>query len=240
MSGTRVPETIAEFNSYITTTDDYLQAPATPPTNATRLGLSAQNQTDWSDKRTAWTALYAKYQDPMQSTSAVKGNVKIFMDDFRAFANPLLNIMAASPNAIHDDEVILHFKIGKAPAHHQTTPFTDTVQFEAQNLGGGELQFSCRVSSDMHRPSLIEGADSVQVAYQIMVPDGGTPPPGGDPIPTPDDEGMQREIFTHAQFVFNAGVTNVGKRMVVFVRWYNTKHPELAGPWSAVRMIVIA
>ena len=54
MSGTRVPETIADFNSYINTTDDYLKAPATPPTNATRLGLSAQNQTDWSDKRTYW------------------------------------------------------------------------------------------------------------------------------------------------------------------------------------------
>ena len=51
---------------------------------------------------------------------------------------------------------------------------------------------------------------------------------------------MMKEIFTKSVFTFHMGVENVGKKMVAYLRWYNTKHPELAGPWSDVTLIVIA
>jgi len=242
MSSTRISETIPGFNTYINNTGTYVAA-GTPTTNGARLGLSPTNITDWENMKTDWIALYAKYSDPLQSTAAVKEAVKNFMKDFKTFAQPLLNIMAASPNAVEADEAVFNFKIGRAVPSHSTTPISEVVVFDARPIGGGELKFSCRTAHDDHRASKAEGADSVQLAYMVVVPnDNPTPPPpgGGDDIPTPNTKGMAKEVFTKSQFTFHAGVDNVGKRMVVFARWWNTKHPELAGPWSPISIVVIA
>lgn len=237
MSGNRVPETIAVFNSYIVTTDNYLQALSTGSTtihNWERLGLSSANASDWHTFKQGWTdTLYPKYQDPLQSTSAVKKQVRDFMTDFKEFAIPLLNIMAASPNATSDDEEVFNFKIGRAAPSHDTTPIEETVVFDAKPLGGGELKFTCRTASDTHRASLAPGADSVQLAYLII--DTGT-----EINVNPDEEKMIKETVTKSSFIKHAGAGNVGKTMVTFARWYNTKHPELAGPWSAMQKIIIA
>ena len=243
---TRIPETIAEFNGYINTTDDYLQAPATPPTNATRLGLSAQNATDWNDKRTYWKdTLYPKYQDPMQSTSAVKGNVKIFMDGFHTFANPLLNIMAVSPAAIHDDEVVFNFKIGKHEPTHATVRIGEMVAPEVAAHGGGDIDIKCKVAGEAGRAHKPAGADSVQVAYMIQgndnnnpMPPNPNPNPGND-LPSPDSTAFSNEISTRTMFTLHIGTDNKGKTLVVAIRWFNTKHPELAGSWSDIQAVII-
>lgn len=252
---TRIPPNIPGFNTYVNNTDTYLVAGA-PVTNGERLGLTPQNLTDWNAQRVNWRdTLYPKYSDPLQSTSAVKAQVHNFMEDFRTFAQPLLNVMAASPNATEDDEAVFNFTIGHAAPVHHTTPIADGVVFEAKPIGGGDLHFSCRTAHDDHRASKAEEADSVQLAYEITDlrnnnnNGGGTPtPPGPDRpgeerdnrIPTPADKGMTKEIFTKSQFTFHAGAENVGKRLVAFMRWYNTKHPELAGPWTAITVVVIA
>ena len=243
MSTTRVPQTIPEFNTYINNTDAYLQAtdPVTGDLNWKRLGLTNTNASDWSDKRKYWhDTLYPKYSDPLQSTGAVKDAVHNFMSSFRAFSQPLLNIMAASPNATSNDEHVFNFKIGRANPTHATTPIADTVLFDAKTLGGGQLHFTCRTAADSHRASIAAGADSVQLAYEVTDSGNNNPNPNPGTIPTPEDKGMVRETFTHAQFTFHAGAVNVGKRLVVFARWFNTKHPELAGPWSAITVVVIA
>ena len=240
----RVPNDIPGFNTYINNTDDYLAA-GTPTTNGARLGLTTTNLTDWNGRRVNWRdTLYPKYSDPLQSTSVVKQDVQNFMSEFKTFAQPLLNIMATSPNAVTADEAVFHFKIGRAAPTHSTTPIADGVVFDAKPIGGGELKFSCRTAHDDHRASKAEGADSVQLAYMIVDLSNSNPMPAaagaGDPIPTPDTKGMVKEAFTKSQFTFNAGVDNVGKRLVVFARWWNTKHAELAGPWSPITVVVIA
>jgi len=137
MSRTRIPDSISDFNTYMNNTGTYVAAGT--PVNGIRLGLSAGNITDWGGYKTDWITLYTKYSDPVQSTSIVKDEVRNFMDDFREFANPLLNIMAASPNANETDEGVFNFKIGRATPSHSTTPISDKVVLSAKPIGRGEL-----------------------------------------------------------------------------------------------------
>jgi hypothetical protein len=51
---------------------------------------------------------------------------------------------------------------------------------------------------------------------------------------------MSKDIITKAAFEFDAGFTNQGKWLVVYFRWYNTKHPDLAGKWSPMVTIAIS
>src|ERR1035437_7114194 len=112
--GTRIPDSPKKFDPYITTSDDRLQA--TEPTSGNPywqfLGLSSANATDWHNKRTFWdtpiTGLYALYSNIPTSTKTVKGQVKQFIKDFHTFANPLLNLIAASPNAKKGEEDIFN------------------------------------------------------------------------------------------------------------------------------------
>src|ERR1035437_5529244 len=95
--GTRIPDSPKKFDPYITTSDDRLQS--IEPTSGNPywqfLGLSSANATDWHNKRSFWdtpvTGIHALYNNPATSTSTVKGNLKQFIKDFRAFADPLLS-----------------------------------------------------------------------------------------------------------------------------------------------------
>jgi len=234
----RITKNIPEFNGYISTTDTYL-GQGSPITNGARLGLSPQNITDWNSKRSYWRdTLYKKYTDPLQSTSAVKEQVRNFISDFQQFGQPLVNFIAANPNAKEADAAIFNFVYKRAKATRRHTAMEELVEFTAQPLGGGDLKFSCRTSHDSARPSKADGADSVQLAFLIV--DANLSGRNSIYEFTPSDMDMSEKAFTKAVFTFHAGAVNVGKRMVVFARWWNTKHPELAGPWSAVRMVVIA
>ena len=242
----RIPETIPEFNDYLNNTDDYLQA-GTPTTNRERLGLTLVNGTDWSDKRTFWRdTLYPKYIDPLQSTSAVKQQVRDFMTDFRTFGNPLLNIMVADPDATSNDETVFHFVINPAPPSVSTTPITDPVAYETNSLNGGLVEFVCRPAHDSKHPSKHPDSDSIQLAYQLQGKDDG--PASPDPNPNPDsggdipdpDTAMMKELFTKAVFIKSFGVLSKGKLLICFLRWYNTKHPNLSGPWTGPILVGIA
>lgn len=242
MANTRISQAIGPFNTYINNTDTFLQQISSGTThNWERLGLSNDNADEWHSKRLYWRdTLYPKYTDPLQSTKAVKDEVRNFMEEFREFGQPQLNIMAASANATSDDELVFNFKIGRAAPVHHTEPIAETVEFSIKTLGGGDLRFTCRTASDSSRASIPDGADSVQLAYAIAGKDTPANNSGEGEVPTPNDPDMRRELFTKAQFTFQTGASNVGKRIIVFARWYNTKHPALAGPWSNITLSVIA
>ncbi len=233
----RISKQIPLFNNYINTTDIHLQQndPVSGNPNWQRLGLSVTEANEWQSKRLFWKdTLYPKYSDPLQSTSAVKAQVQNFITDFRTFAMPLLNIIASNKNANTADEAIYNFKTGRKKPTRHNTAIADAVVFDAKPLGGGEFKFSCRTGHDNNRASKATGADSVQLSFMIV-----------DAVSNvaalhAESTGMQREIFTKAQFIKNCDADNVCKRLVVFARWYNTKHPLLAGPWSAVKVMVIA
>jgi len=75
------------------------------------------------------------------------------------------------------------------------------------------------------RAGICAGADSVQYMYAV-----GTTPPA-----SAEAEGLKAEISTRASFNLDAGSASSGKYLYIYLRWYNTKHPALAGPWSSMK-----
>jgi hypothetical protein len=232
MPNSRVPETIPAFNIYMNTTDAYLQqidAGSGLP-NWQRLGLALANNTDWHNNLLFWRdTLYKKYLDPTLSTSSVKAEVRQFMKDFRKFASPLLVLMAASANATTADELEFRFKRHRRKRTFHTTPISDLCSGNLVHLGGGEFKIICRSTDAEGRPRKADKADSIQIAYSI----GNTTPPN-------PEQGMTKEIFTKCVFVLDAGYAHIGKKIYVYFRWYNTKHPLLAGPWGNLVETVVA
>ena len=110
----------------------------------------------------------------------------------------------------------------------QTKSISEPVSVTLQSLGGGIISAKC-YSNSSARAGIFDEADSVQYSYLI-----GTVPPT-----SPSAEGMIRDLSTKGSFNFSVGDNNGGKNLYIYFRWYNTKHPELAGPWSNIQIIWI-
>lgn len=229
---TRVPESVAPFNDYLTSTDTFLQAISSGTTkNWERLQLSQQNADDWHAMRQAWDPLYVKKQDPAQLTKIVNAQVQTFIKDFKTFSTNILDKIAASDNATDTDAIIFRVVLSgnkKAPTH-PTSPITEQCVLSIASLGGASYKFSFRTGTDTGNPSLADGADSIIIALQV----GGTVPENADAI-------EEKVISTKASFVQNTGTQNIGQRLYIAQRWYHTKYPDLAGPWSNIQSIMIA
>jgi hypothetical protein len=198
-------------------------------TNGERLGLTTANTDEWHNKRLFWEGtLYPSYTNPNTRTTTVNTQVKNFMQAFRDFGNPLLEIVAASPVANESDEEALNFKADRKAPTRPTTPLAEQCIASTQSLGGGQARFICRTEHDTARASLAEGADSVQIAYKI-----------GEQPPQDPDDGTKTIISTRASSVQALGADNSGKKLHYYVRWFNTKYPQFAGPWSAVKTVIL-
>ena len=143
---TRVPSTIALFNDYINTTDDRVQATNLVTGNpyGTDYGFTAPELADWGARRVNWRdVLYPKYTSPATSTSIVKHDVKDFMDDFRAFAEPLLNKIAASGIAGNEEEEIFNIDLSRdIPTRAIVLDVAPGFMFEPSTHGVHHFRFS--------------------------------------------------------------------------------------------------
>ncbi|MBI3501982.1 MAG: hypothetical protein HY063_09320 [Bacteroidetes bacterium] len=272
----RVNKSPKLFDPYITRTDDRLLS--TEPTTGNPywqfLGLSSANATDWHNKRVFWdtplTGLHALYVNPLTSTGAVKEKVKLFIESFRIFANPLLSIIAASSNATADEEKIFHLKlnVNRQKPTHTHTKIADQCFTAWTGEGAGSKKASSHTTHEAQgRPSVAAGADGVQYAYVIMDENPKTiaartaavvsanekaaanaktanqpapePAPLPQPVPQHPDDGTRQEFFSGATKQFNFGADKEGKFLCVWSRWYNSKHPELAGDWNEMQTVRI-
>jgi hypothetical protein len=59
------------------------------------------------------------------------------------------------------------------------------------------------------------------------------------PLPAANDPMMRQQFSTHAKFIAEFGPESSGKWLVIYFRWYNTKHPNLAGTWSEGHVVAI-
>ena len=236
MAKSRISKSPTKFNSYINNTDSFLAAndPSGQP-NWKRLGLKNANNTEWNTKRVLWRdTLYPKYSNPDQKTSTVVKDVQQFIKDFSTFASPLLNIIAASPDGTAQDEEIFNLilmKNRKKPTH-STTPIEEQVYGTLTGIGGGSVKCAFRTEHDTKRPSLAEGADSVEIAYSIIA--------AGQAPPANPDEAEETFISSKASFVLETGAENSGKKLYLFARWFVVKNDALAGPYSQVMSVLIS
>src|SRR5262245_24408493 len=127
MGRSRVPEIVGQFDFFINNTDKYLQA-GNPVANWQRLGLTSQEASDWSSKRVFWRdTLYKAYTSSANSTSLVKKNVKNFMKTFRAFASPIINVIATNREATIEDATTFRFVLKHAKRSFKKVAISDEL-----------------------------------------------------------------------------------------------------------------
>lgn len=231
MANTRVPSSNELFNAYINNTDDYLQADVDsgPVKNWERLGIDADSADSWNMQRKYWQdTLYPKYSNPNLRTKTTTKEVQDFKTSFKDFANPLLNIMVASPKANAADEEVFNFVINRKKPTHSHTPISELCFGKFTALGGGEVKTAFSSATDSSRPSLLPGANCIQVAYKV-----------GEPAPGHVEDGTRMDIVPRASYVLDLGSDHSGKKLYIYQRWFNSKYPELAGPWSALQTVMI-
>ena len=229
----RIPRGITEFNGYITTTRAYLEA-GSPITNATRLGIAETEVAQWKAFEDEWTPYYALYVDKKSSrTTSIKDQLLAIIARTLAFnqTNHILDRISVSLNVTIVDMETFHIKKGVLQKSIRTipqTPINEPVTVTLLPLGGGSLAIKC-YSTTGQRASIYENADCVQYVYLV----GDIPPVSADVI------GLSKDTSSKASFTLALGSGCSGKHLYIYFRWYNNKHPELAGPWSALQTSLI-
>jgi hypothetical protein len=229
----RIPRGIDEFNPYLSTTNSYLIA-GDRVTNAVRLGILPAEVEHWSNNFANWSVLYQKYCDRKNSrTTAVIEQLNLIIADTIEFdhTHHILDRIASSPNVTVTDLTTFNIKKGlleKTTHSSSVTPITELVVPSVQLVGGGVLAIKCRCATG-ESASIIEDADCVQYRFKV-----GTTAPL-----SVEEEGLKSDLSSRASFNLNAGAENSGKYLYVYFRWYNTKRPNLAGPWSPLIISLI-
>ena len=234
-NGRRVPKTLSEFDQYLRRVVGFLLQGN--PSNGIRLLLTAaeiaQAQgflTLWYTGNPANPGAYELHSNPNTKTKNTRKAVIKIISDFSIFFSPLLVRMSGCAAISPSDRLMLNIAAPNPTRTRHRQGISDIVQFSIKPIGGGDVQFSGRTSQDSKRASKAEGADSVQICYKIS-----------DPAPVnTDDPTARTESVTHASFTLHLGTVSIGKKLYIYARWYNTKHPELAGPWSQLAQAMIA
>jgi hypothetical protein len=231
----RVPKQIQKFNTYINETDDRLLEvnPDTGNPWWTDYGMPAGEQADWHNRRLLWRdTIFADYSDPEKSTSIAKQKVRNFIPAFSVFAKKPLDRIVVSDVADEDEETIFRIKLERAEPSHPTTAIETDCVGAVRSIRLGTAKISVRSSTDTSRASIAEDADSVQVSY--IVRDAGAPD-----IADPNDKLMTKTLFFEAQFDLDLGSDNQGRWVNIYFRWYLSRYPQFAGPWSSMTKMVI-
>ncbi len=231
MSDSRIPRSIPLFSTYIGNTLAHLLAGT--PANWIRFVWLQTELDQWTAFNTAWLPLIAKYNDKKNSrTSAVTDGLHQIITDCIKLdqENHLLNRIAslAPSSNTTKDLATFNIKPGSA-ATHSHTAIEAAVVAGMQSIGGGDVKIKCRTLT-AKRAGIAAGADSVQYLYQI----GGTAPANAETA------GLTKDHSSKAAFTLHTGAASSGKTLYIFFRWYNTKHPELAGPWTGVLTVPIS
>jgi len=224
---TRIPRNVEGFNPYIINTNNYLLDGE--PTNADRLGILPAESDKWTGFATEWPPLYLKYRDKKNNrTTLIKDKLLEILNKCVEYdqENHILDRIAASPNVMIADLEAFNIKKGVLQKQTRTIslkPIDEAVVASVKSLDSGIFAIKCRHSGKT-RASIFSEANTVQYAYLI-----------GDKAPASgDDLGLKKEVSTKASFRLKIGADNTEKHLYTYFRWYNTVHPDLAGPWCSV------
>ena len=243
MVGMRVPSPMGRFNNYIRSVLNFLNAsdPVTHVTNAARLGLLADELTQLNALLAQWIALYALHTNPETKTKKTRVMVITFIKNFKSVFSPMLMRMDGSPNITNDDRLLLNIAI-KGPYSRKKLQIKAVVYELAKQLGGGDVEITCRTESDGKRASIQPQATGWYIAYDIYDPKIDNPElyPKVKKIPpqSPDDC-FNYGFYTRAKDVLKIGAEHKGRFLVYFIRWYDHRNPALSGPYGPAKTIII-
>lgn len=238
MDKSRVPRTLYAFDLYIKRVNNFIATvnPSTLQSHGERLGMTVQEISragdflaQWHTGNPASRGIYELHTNPDTKTKTTRNTVVNIMREFASFFSPLLTRMSGSSTITEEDYIALN--IGK-PNPHRTRnrqPLSETAFAAARAQSGGDVHFSFRTLHDTKRPSKAATADSIELAFKI-----------GTPAPAHVLDGTEKRIFTRASIVLRTGQESEGKKLFYSARWYDTKHPGRAGPWSSIKSVTIA
>lgn len=229
VSSASIPSKIESFDKFIRTTSGYLNEGETK--NYERLSIPKVLVDKWVGFATEWIKWYAKYSDSYSSrTQAVVDEMNTIIEATRIFddENNFLARIAISENVtITDLEMFNIRNEGKQSRTKPQNPITELVESTIKPIGGGSLMVKCYGKGV--RAAILPPANCVQYHYTM----------GANAPTSAEDENMDMDISTKGSFMLQLGASNEGKRLYIYFRWYNTKHPEIAGPWSAMQTTII-
>lgn len=229
----RIPRLFTDFNGYINRTASYLfEGDHTP--NYERLRISHDDAVAWRNFAEQWNPRYAMYCDKRCGrTTAIRTELVTIMKETISFDRKFhfLDRIGSSPSVTIADVELFNIRKGLLQKRRYTipnTPISEPVSVRLQPIGGGSVKIKC-FSSTAKRAAIYKPADCVHYCYCI----GDTPPV------SPEEDWMKQDMSTKASIILATGVHNHGKKLHIYLRWYCSKHPKLAGPWSSLQTTLI-
>jgi len=229
----RIPRTIAEFHPFISSTTTYLSA-GTPTTNGARLNWLATEITQWTAIDTTWLTAYSKYTDETNGrTKGVTSNLKSLIAKCVKLDKDLhlLDRIAASPSVNQADLKMFNINNGeveKAARSILQVSINTVVEVTIKQISGAAMTIKCGNSANK-RTYIIEEANCVQFAYAI-----------GDVAPVSvNDKGLEYGMSSRASFTLKLNPSTIGKKLFIYFRWHNIKHPEYSSPWNNLTTVFI-
>src|ERR1035437_1564919 len=136
----RISDSIPIAVAYVDRTDNYWIVIALPM-NKVRLGLSVAEVDEWHTRRLAIDDCYLKWSDISQKTTPVNTLMVRLLDEFRTFAQPILDRIAASLNLNETDEVVFNLvgDSNHAGPTHRETQITESCNDKTKAIGGGQM-----------------------------------------------------------------------------------------------------
>jgi hypothetical protein len=234
-----IPRTIREFDNYIRNTNKRQL------TNNTATGNPFWKDYNWSSAQsTAYKNMHDKWvnevfkawRDPGLRTDiakkAVPGFIRGLIDYVKA--NKLIDKIKTCDVVANADANTWQFVLNRKKCSRKEDAIKQTAHgFEVRETGG-RIMCKVRMYGVDGRPRIPreDGADSVQYAWMMM-------DKRDDPPADVDGDAYRKDISTKAIFHFEAGAKSIGRWMAIRFRWYNAKHPRLAGPWSEAQVYLV-
>ncbi|MBI3500890.1 MAG: hypothetical protein HY063_03765 [Bacteroidetes bacterium] len=222
----------------MTRTTHFLNAPSLTSfkgKNWERFNWEETERAQWESFAKTADEWFKLYSNPAVRTTAVKNMLVDVQRDTVKYnqQQKLLDRIASNPNrTVTSDFSLFRIKRGSPLEKIKRTVHTASIDeapmVALKGQGGGAIKVFCRTVTGTGRGHRHKLSNSVLIAYAI----GRTPPASVDAC-------TLKHISTRAKFFLRLDYKERGNRIYLFARWYNTKHPELAGPWSEMHQSVI-
>ncbi len=223
----RIPKGCYKTVAYIIRVDNYQQlAPVAPnPANGERLGLTTMNVSDHHDMRVAIEKHYGFWSDETLKTTPVNKEMMRLIRAYRIFEQPLLDIVASSPNLTTRDETVYGL-VGdgkRKKKKRRVGKMKEKCFANMSALGGGEMYDKVRTNGSSKRYHIFEDATGFECAYTLT----------DKPQMLVDPDNAKSKTFTKSKSILELGAGNGGRYINHCERWVYAPNTKLNGPWSA-------
>lgn len=234
----RIPRNFNKFVMYLEQTSAYLlQKSPLPFTgfNWQRFHWTESELAMWQFFSKKASEYFSAYRNPSLRSTAIRDRLKNLRESTVQYNRKqcLLDRIASNPNqTVLNDFYVFNIRRGtsleKIRRSRPQSPIDEKIFFFLKPIGGAILMCKCWTQSRSGRPHRHRLADSIQVAFKTR-----------SPAPKSYLDCPEKEIFRTAKFFIHLPMEEIGETIGVFVRWYNTKYPHLAGPWSGLHVATV-